>query len=516
VKSKLLALFLIAISSILIGTQLYSQTWTPLTSGTTNILQAISVPSYSVCYVAGYSGTILKTTNGGTSWVSQTTGTTANLADILFTDINTGYAVGDNAVALKTTNGGATWTPLNMPSLPSGIVFRYIYFLNDSTGFISGGIWQSGVYGGYIYKTTNKGASWVQCLSSPATAWGVFYSIFFTSSSVGYAQQASPNGLIFKTTDGGNTWNSTTTNSVNSPGQLFFTTASNGVFTSNTGDIYRTTNGGASWNALTKVTSNPLGGIDFTDANNGYIVGWNTTADTTTLLKTTNGGATWKEELLTPNTAQLYTLEFYKDSVGYMVGKNGTILKYTTCSSSTNNCPNLTATIAGNTYDLRVKTLPKIVFTGNGGTPPYTFSYTINGGSTQTISTITSDTVSINVPFANPTTYTYRLIEVQDSTGCSQVQSDSVTFTITPILSISEANENTIAEIFPNPFGNQLNILVQASSIIKITDISGRELYNNKIETGTSVIETTNFITGIYFITITNNQGTVTKKLIKN
>ena len=54
----------------------------------------------------GCSGTILRTTNGGTNWTSQTSGTTNCLCDVSFTDANNGTAVGDDGTILRTTNGG--------------------------------------------------------------------------------------------------------------------------------------------------------------------------------------------------------------------------------------------------------------------------------------------------------------------------------------------------------------------------------------------------------------------------
>ena len=53
------------------------------------------------------SGTILRTTNGGTTWTSQSSGTTNYLYGVSFTDANTGTAVGWNGTIIRTTNGGA-------------------------------------------------------------------------------------------------------------------------------------------------------------------------------------------------------------------------------------------------------------------------------------------------------------------------------------------------------------------------------------------------------------------------
>jgi hypothetical protein len=59
-------------------------------------------------WISGYSGTLLKTTNGGTTWEAQS-GTSNLLTDVYFTDAFNGWAVGDNGTILHTTNGGLTF-----------------------------------------------------------------------------------------------------------------------------------------------------------------------------------------------------------------------------------------------------------------------------------------------------------------------------------------------------------------------------------------------------------------------
>jgi hypothetical protein len=83
----------------------YSQ-WFPQTSGTTNRLNGVSFTDANTGTVVGSTGTILRTTNGGTNWISQTSGTTQHLNDVIFIDANTGTAVGWPGIILRTTNGG--------------------------------------------------------------------------------------------------------------------------------------------------------------------------------------------------------------------------------------------------------------------------------------------------------------------------------------------------------------------------------------------------------------------------
>ncbi|MBE7173724.1 MAG: hypothetical protein INR73_24340, partial [Williamsia sp.] len=88
-----------------------------------------------------------------------------------------------------------------------------------------------------------------------------------------------------------------------------------------------------------------------------------------------------------------------------------------------------TATISGNASVCQGTGAP-VVFTGANGTPPYTFTYTLNGGSTQTIATGPGSSVSLPAPTGTPGTYTYRLLGVTDNNGCSQVQTGTATVTV--------------------------------------------------------------------------------------
>ncbi|HRF19536.1 MAG TPA: hypothetical protein PK977_15275, partial [Chitinophagaceae bacterium] len=88
-----------------------------------------------------------------------------------------------------------------------------------------------------------------------------------------------------------------------------------------------------------------------------------------------------------------------------------------------------TASISGNTEVCLNAPSPNITFTGATGTAPYTFTYTINGGPNQTVSTTTGNSVTVSVPTSVAGTFTYNLISVLDgsSTLCSQAQTGSAT-----------------------------------------------------------------------------------------
>lgn len=92
-----------------------------------------------------------------------------------------------------------------------------------------------------------------------------------------------------------------------------------------------------------------------------------------------------------------------------------------------------TATIQGTTTICQDAASPQITFTGNGGTSDYEFTYSINGGVPQTVTTSGSSSVTVNVPTSVATSYTYTLHSVRDvATNCAQNQTGSATVLINP------------------------------------------------------------------------------------
>jgi len=99
----------------------------------------VHFPSPTVGYAAGFTGTIIKTTDGGESWKklrngNQLTNKREVFRDVLFTSIDKGYLVGDDGVFWITDDGGNSWKTVD--GLPE-IRLNAIAFAND-VGFIVG------------------------------------------------------------------------------------------------------------------------------------------------------------------------------------------------------------------------------------------------------------------------------------------------------------------------------------------------------------------------------------------
>src|SRR5665811_1331818 len=80
----------------------------------------------------------------------------------------------------------------------------------------------------------------------------------------------------------------------------------------------------------------------------------------------------------------------------------------------------------------RNSTEPNITFTGASGTAPYTFTYKINSGADQTVTTTSGNSVTVAAPTTSAGLFLYELVSVEDgsSTTCSNVATETATVTV--------------------------------------------------------------------------------------
>jgi photosystem II stability/assembly factor-like uncharacterized protein len=276
-----------------------------------NITPAGDVVLHSVFFIntntgwaVGSSGTILKTTDGGSTWTTQYYGEMF-IGDVFFINSNTGWAVSGSTL-LKTTDGGTNWMKL------SGPVGSCIFFLDANTGWITSDY-------GYIIKTTDGGTHWTE-QTTPVNDY--IYDIYFVNSSTGWA--VGENGTILKTTDGGTNWSSQTSPTISDLKSVFFVDQNLGFAVGNEGRILRTTDGGAYW-SLKQPTSYDFQSVYFI-GNTGWVVG-----ELGKRYKTTDGGITWNT--FSPGTffisLNYYSVHFEDVNTGWIVGDRGGISKTT-------------------------------------------------------------------------------------------------------------------------------------------------------------------------------------------
>ncbi len=80
---------------------------------------------------------------------------------------------------------------------------------------------------------------------------------------------------------------------------------------------------------------------------------------------------------------------------------------------------------------------------------------------------------------------------------------------------IQKLSQNELS-VFPNPVKNILTVEGVENTIIQITDISGKTLYNQKQNLNTNKIDVSGFKNGIYIVSVINKTGIKKYKIIKN
>ena len=279
--------------------------WIKQSSGTTLDLMGVSFTDANTGIAVGYGwnnsceSIILSTIDGGDNWENQSVGS-IELYDVCYTDANTGTAVGydffgNQSVILRTTDGGNHWS--NQSSLKTNII-RDISFTDAYTGTAVGKIWSEGVHGGgIILKTIDGGKNWSCQLKDTTFDYcgfiGICFTDVYTGTAVGYGMNGSYNeGIIFRTTNGGNEWFSQSSGTTNILRGVSFTDANNGTAVGDGGTILTTTNGGNNWESQSVGTIN-LYDVCFTDENTGTAVGYDWNGDKSVILRTIDGGKSW-------------------------------------------------------------------------------------------------------------------------------------------------------------------------------------------------------------------------------
>jgi len=184
--------------------------------------------------IAGDSGIVLYTKDGGNNWVRGNAGFRKSLFDCCIINGKV-FLVGDSSTVLL---GDYNFNSFKRLSIDQGYTFFKVYFLNGNTGFITGS-------NGAIFKTYNGGANWKRTNSNSSA---VIYDIHFIDDKTGYA--SGWDGTILFTEDGGENWKALETNetayikSIHSYNRSLLLAAGGG------GTLLRSDNNGKKWKKI--------------------------------------------------------------------------------------------------------------------------------------------------------------------------------------------------------------------------------------------------------------------------
>lgn len=289
--------------------------WVPQISGTSGYLTSVCFPANDTGYVSLESGNILKTVNGGQNWNMLGAGPWNSL---VFITAQKGFGAGEGCI-LKTINGGASWDTCFKNPAVYGI--SGISFPDSKNGYAAALDYNMS---SYVLKTSNWGNTWDTVYHEPVTNMENYNCIFFKDSLHGFA--GGWMGKIHKTENGGLSWSSIPVDTINSTcfNSIYFPVSDTG-YAAGDAVIFRTVDGGTTWQKLTYPFSSVLYSLYFTDARHGYVAGGDGFSSMI-LFQTTDAGNTWTQGAT--GTQTLSCVFFSDASTGFAVGGNGTILKY--------------------------------------------------------------------------------------------------------------------------------------------------------------------------------------------
>ena len=174
-------------------------------------------------------------------------------------------AVGDGGLLFRSSDGGNTFAQLTFGSDDYKAVTSY----GDN-------VWFCGA-NGKVFSSSKVVTSVTPTSAGSSTLMG----IDFIDNNVGFS--CGVGGAVYKTTDGGTTWNPSNTGiPVVDLNAISFKDASNGVVVGKNSVVYTTTNGGSSWSVSAVSTSGDLLAVEY--YSDGYVI---TGVNGTIILKPT-------------------------------------------------------------------------------------------------------------------------------------------------------------------------------------------------------------------------------------
>ncbi len=160
----------------------------------------------------------------------------------------------------------------------------------------------------------------------------------------------------------------------------------------------------------------------------------------------------------------------------------------------------LSATDIMNTMNCEVQSQPELI-------AYYKFNQGIDGVSNTSITTLTDSAGSNNGTLAN-----FALTGTTSNWLAGSVVTSGNTCTVLETDSFSKVNN---VNVYPNPSTGIFNISIQEDANITVNDILGKVIYSNIVKAGNNTIDISNYQSGIYLLNISNENGSVNKKLIK-
>lgn len=366
----------------------------------------------------------------------------------------------------------------------------------------------------YLLRSTDAGSTWTKHRYKPQGSVGA-RTISFPTARVGYAGGYG----VYKTTDGGVTWDSIfTARYVNRPAETrasWFLQEDVGFML---GEVdHRTTDGGKTWPRVYASTPQ-VEAVCFVNDSVGFLGGWINSAFgiVGSSDKTVDGGATWHDffYLQHPNGRalmdfQINAMSFVNERVGWIGGE-----RYPGSTTHPNTRVMFT-TDGGDTWDTVSQVFPHAVncieFVDEkvgvvGDNKGWIFT-TIDGGATWSVDSTSAQGRAIK-----------DLCVVNGSTiyACGE---GGLLLRQTLTSSVDAVHADLALHIFPNPVRGLCTMMMpddgmsQASTLV-IHDLDGRALVRMPVVDRTTHMDVSSWPCGVYAVRVTNSRGVLQGRIV--
>lgn len=298
--------------------------WTKIPYGSSQFWNEVFFVDNDHGWITGQTPLMLRTVDGGVNWIPTNLpgGNFSANRDICFLDPSFGIVSGEDGV-WKTVDGGVSWTSIAPPA-QLGQSLGGVWFIDRNQGVCAFGNCDNTIV--TFCKTIDGGATW-RVVQYNHTNVDVSVGGITFQNGTWYA--AGGLGKFWTSTDNGNSWTLTNTNSfgwqedlISRFGNLYIASANGGSCSAAFGGrVLRSVDGGVTWTST--IFSTLMWGVTMTSP----MVGW-TCGDNGMAYKTTDGGLTWTDSSCGMNHGDLVDDIWFSDADhGWAVG-NG-IYRYT-------------------------------------------------------------------------------------------------------------------------------------------------------------------------------------------
>jgi photosystem II stability/assembly factor-like uncharacterized protein len=181
--------------------------------------------------------------------------------------------------------------------------------VDENTGFVVGAF-------GAIYRTSDGGKTW-ESLKTPTEDY--LFAVDFSSPRNGVAVGKA--GAVLTTDDGGTTWVKRDAGTDRNLFSVAFASPQHVWAIGDWGAVFESRDGGATWKDRTLPNDVVLTSQSWPDDQNGFIAG-----EFGTIERTTDGGATWSK-METGTEKTLFGVAFSSPTTGWAVGIDGLVVR---------------------------------------------------------------------------------------------------------------------------------------------------------------------------------------------